>query len=54
MEKMDFWRPVILMIQRVGAGEVYERISCVESCRMGKFPGPWKGPYCERKRIRII
>ena len=54
MEKVDLWRPVVLMVQRIGADEVYERIGCFESCRTGKFPGPWKGPYCERKRITII
>jgi hypothetical protein len=54
MEKMDLWRPVVLMIQKVGADEAYERIGCFESCRTGKFPGLWTGPRCERKRITII
>jgi hypothetical protein len=53
-EKMNLWGPVVMVVQKIGSDEVYERIGCFESSRIGKYPGPWKGPYCERKIITII
>ncbi|KAN0121786.1 Heterokaryon incompatibility protein (HET) domain containing protein [Hyaloscypha variabilis] len=47
-EKMNLWGPVVMVVQKIGSDEVYERIGCFESSRIGKYPGPWRGPYCSR------